>query len=108
MTPRHHKSEQLATQVRRALDAALMGQTEDPLLLDVEILAVEPDREGSTMHVQFTAHGELGAMGPGEIQQRLGAATGLLLQEVAQSINRRKVPELLFRWVPSAPPAAED
>ncbi len=88
-----HKLAQLCTQIRRALELALLGNVQDDLLLDLEVDAVDPCADPGRLRVRYVFHG---SADQALVSQRLEAARGILTAEVAQAISRKKVPELVF------------
>ncbi|MCA8957482.1 MAG: ribosome-binding factor A [Planctomycetes bacterium] len=98
------KIAQLCAQVRQALDLALHGDVHDELLLDVEVERVEPCADPGRLQAVFLAHGPA-ATEIERVRGALEAVRGILTEEVARSIHRRRVPELLFDVRPAAPDA---
>ena len=58
-----HKAQQLAAQVRRALDHALMTLCDDEILENVSVDTVTPTPDESRMTVVFVAHGDAMTLG---------------------------------------------
>ena len=52
------KLSQLCTQIRRALEMAMLGEVQDEALIDVEVFDVTPTNDPSRLQVTFVAHGE--------------------------------------------------
>ena len=91
-----HKTLQLCRQVQRALGFAL-SESEDDLLRDLMVVSVEPAPNARRLLVTAAS-----LDGPIDLVQTLAhleAARGWLRCEVAASITRRKVPDLMFRCV---------
>lgn len=99
--PRPFKSEQLAAQVRRAVEHALSVQDVDEGLWDLEVLEVEPSAEGSVMTLLVQGHRSLANLPDAELLARVEAARNALVHEVAATISRKKVPEMVFRVMPA-------
>lgn len=91
------KMAQLCTQVRHAIELALLGVVHDDALIDLEVADVTPMPDPGSMRVSFLAHGD--APDLDELRSRLELARGVLTAEVAQAITRKKVPELVFEVV---------
>lgn len=91
------KLAQLCTQVRRAIELALLGTVQDEALIDVEVSDVTPTNDPSRLKVAFVAHRE--GVDRDDLRVRLEAARGLFVAEVAQAITRKRVPDLLFELV---------
>ena len=92
------KALQLARQVREALSWVLGSATGDDRLAACSIEAVEPLPGGNRLLVTVGVPPDLPA---GEVSERLAAAAPALRAEVAQSITRRKVPELVYLAIPA-------
>ncbi len=88
------KTLQLCAQVRRALELALVGVCADPVLQDLMVLDVRPAPDASRLEVVLQLPPDAD---PADCQRRLDRARPLLVDEVAHSIHRRKVPDLAFR-----------
>jgi hypothetical protein len=76
----------------------LGSSTSDDLLAACSVEAVEPLPGGSRLLVRVGVPPDLRAS---EVNQRLAAAAPALRAEVARSITRRKVPELVYLAVPA-------
>ena len=90
------KALQLCAQVHDALAYAL-GETSDPVLLDLQVAFVEP-MSGSQLLVGVIdshGHGLVAALAA------LDRARGYLRTAVAEQIHRGKAPQLSFTLVPS-------
>jgi ribosome-binding factor A len=89
----------LCSQVREALTYALAAACRDEVLQSLYVAAVEPapdaTRLGVTLVVSDPAH-------VATARERIVCVAALLREEVARSIHRRRVPELVFRVVPAA------
>lgn len=92
------KALQLARQVREALSWVLGSATGDDRLAACSVEAVEPLPGGNRLLVKVGVPPDLPAT---EVTERLAAAAPALRVEVAQSITRRKVPELVYLAVPA-------
>ncbi len=97
--PDNRKALQLCQQVQRALYWAIGTECQDPVVRSLEIVSVEPAPNSARMLVTLGL--PRGEPTPAEeVGERIGRASGLLRAEVARGINRRKVPELVYRVVP--------
>ena len=92
------KALQLARQVREALSWVLGSATGDDRLAACSVEAVEPLPGGNRLLVKVGVPPDVPAS---EVTERLAAAAPALRVEVAQSITRRKVPELVYLAVPT-------
>jgi len=90
------KTAQLCAQVRRALDLALLGDVEDPVIQDLVVESVEPTADDSRLFALFAAGTEAGALEKAEVLTRLESQRPVLIRAVAEAIHRRKVPEIAF------------
>lgn len=93
------KALQLAKQVHEALSWVLGSATHDDQLAVCTVDAVEPLPGGNRLLVKIGVPPDLSA---NEVSTRLAAAAPALRAEVAQSITRRKVPELVYLAIPAA------
>ncbi len=88
------KTLQLCAQVRRAFEFALHAACEDPAFDDLEVVEVVPAPHAGRLRVVV---GQTAADRPSaEVLARLESARARLTAEVAETIHRRKVPELVF------------
>jgi len=93
------KTAQLCTQVQRALELALLGACSDDVLMELRVAAVEPAAGSRRLRVVFAVPESVAGLGREAIEERLRAARDVLVEEVVQSIHRRKCPELVFELV---------
>ena len=90
------KALQLCAQVHDALSYAL-GQSSDPVLMDLELDSVEPmndDRHVLVVVMDPCGHGLVAALAA------LDRARGFLREAVAETVHRRRVPQLSFTVLP--------
>jgi ribosome-binding factor A len=92
-----HKTLRLCRQVLEALQIALSGECGDELLQQLYISAVDPGADPSKLELKVELPREIS---PGAALAQLEKARGLLRTLVAQSICRKKVPDLVFRVAP--------
>jgi len=91
-----HKDLQLAAQVREELYWALGSAAGDEKLALLEVMAVEPMPDASRLLVTLRAPTSEAAE---SAMLRVQEAAKAIRAEIAAAINRRKVPELVFRVV---------
>jgi ribosome-binding factor A len=91
------KALQLAKQVHEALSWVFGSVVHDDKLVACTVDAVEPLPGGNRLLVKIGVPPDLTAS---DVTVRLGAAAPALRAEVAQSITRRKVPELVYLAIP--------
>jgi ribosome-binding factor A len=102
----HRKTLQLCGQVRRVLDLVLTGECDDDLLRELLVQDVQPAPDASRLMVTVMPIDPHLARRHDQILQRLAAITPRLRSEIANSIHRRKTPQLLFQFVLPTTPAA--
>lgn len=91
------KSKQLCRQVAEALDWVFSGDSRDELLQSLRVVAVEPAPYSSRLLVTVVSDLPARTTDSQSILGRLQDHAGRLRCEVAASINRRKVPTLVFQ-----------
>ena len=93
------KAKQLCRQVADTLDLVLSGDCRDERLQALHVISVVPAPNSSRLLVTVSVdlHGE--ELDRQEILELLGQQTGRLRSEVAASINRKRVPALVFHVV---------
>jgi ribosome-binding factor A len=90
------KTLQLCKQVERALCLALAGEFDDPVLRDLDVLAVDPAPTSSRLRVTVCVNSSADPIDPTVLVAHLTRASGRLRCEIAASIHRKKTPELAF------------
>jgi hypothetical protein len=94
-----HKTRQLCRQAQRALTLALAGECGDDVLRDLYVESVEPMGSGLQLLVRVVVPGNV-ELPIVEVLGRLNAQTRRLRAIVAQSICRKKAPNLSFIVAP--------
>lgn len=94
-----HKSSQLCAQVALAVSDGL-AQCMDDLLQSLVVESVLP--APTTSRLLVTVYSFEDGIDPRQILDRLAEVRGILRDEVAAAIHRRRVPELSFRVVEHA------
>lgn len=95
------KTLQLCRQVQRTLGYVL-GSCNDNVVSELFVESVEPAPNASHLLVTVVPAGEL--LDATTVLGHLHHASGYLRSEIATSINRRKAPELSFRYtIPTVP-----
>jgi ribosome-binding factor A len=95
----NRKALQLCGQVARTLQGVLAGETGDDLLRELQVESVVPAPTSARLLVTLTLVTPGAGVHVEEVLARLHSAQGLLRGEVAAAINRRRVPELMFRLI---------
>lgn len=101
------KTLQLCEQVRRALEYALSGESDDDLLRMLYVAAVEPAPDADRLMVTVVPLTKDERPDPVDVMTRLHARAGQLRSSVATAISRRKVPDLMYKYAGTDPAAAE-
>ena len=95
----NRKALQLCRQIERLL-VGLLGGCGDDVLRDLLVHSVEPAPDSSRLLVTVSMltldHPEA------EVLSRLRGAVPMLRREIAASVHRRKLPDLIFRILPRA------
>ena len=91
---------QLCAQVGRALGEALAGCA-DEVLRDLHVVGVVPAAGAGRLLVTLAPSLSAVSRPDALVEQHLAHAHGLLRSEVASAVNRRRVPELIFRVAPA-------
>lgn len=94
----NRKTLQLCKQVSRALSMTLAGDCGDAMLREVEIVRVEPAPNSGRLAVVVRLGLTTEAQTHRAALQRLQLAESFLRSQIAASITRKHVPELVFRW----------
>jgi ribosome-binding factor A len=92
----NRKAKQLCRQVSETLDLVLSGNCRDELLQSLHVVSVVPAPNSSRLLVTVFADLPAELFDRQEILERLDNQTGRLRAEVAASINRKRVPSLVF------------
>ena len=97
----NRKARQLCRQVAETLDLVLSGDCRDELLQSLHVIAVVPAPNSSRLLVTVSADLPVEEFDRQEIfiAELLERQTGRLRAEVAASINRKRVPSLVFHVI---------
>ena len=90
------KARQLCRQVAQTLDCVLSGECSDELLQCLQVISVIPAPNSSRLLVTVMADTGEDEFDSVETASRLSEQTGRLRAEIASSINRKRVPSLVF------------
>jgi ribosome-binding factor A len=90
---------QLCHQVAETLNFVLSGECDDDVLRNFYVVRVDPAGDPSCLLVTVGPLDAGDRTPVADVFQRLQRVSGKLRSEVASSISRRKVPQLLFRVV---------
>jgi len=89
------RTRQLCGQVLRALASLLMGECHDDVLRDVVVDGVTPAPDASRLRVI------LRAADPATVTQHLDRVRAFLRREVANAVQRKRAPELVYLVLPT-------
>ena len=92
------KTLQLCAQVRHAIEFALTGELDDDVLRMLHVARVEPAPDASRMIVTVVPLMDDDDHDPVQILSHLHARAGAIRAAVAKDINRKKVPELMYKF----------
>ena len=97
------KTQQLCQQVSHVLEAVLTGEAKDADLQDLSVVSVVPAPNAGRLLVTVQSWAVDALSRWSEIEEKLRRATPWLRSELAASISRRRIPELVFQLaVPNA------
>ena len=102
-----YKTAALCKQVRRAVSLALAGECADPALQSLIVEEVLPAPNAGRMLVRLIAPHAHGHETIVDLLQRLERVRGVLRAQIAESIARKRTPELTFDILPMGPVPAE-
>ena len=90
------KDHQLCKQTLRVLSHALRSRASHPLLMNLEVAAVTPAPDATRLEVLVQALTPIDDAGAREVLRVLRSLRGTLRAELAASVSRKRVPELIF------------
>ena len=96
----NYHGEQLCKQIRIALGEALICDCADPAFADLQVIEVSMASGTAALEVVVTAPDQDANL-LREIQQHLQKAEGLLRAAIGPAINRKRLPHLKFRLLPT-------
>jgi ribosome-binding factor A len=99
----NRKALQLCGQVGRTLTLVLDRESGDPVLRDLRVASVAPAPNSSRLRVTVCPAPGAEGIDPAAVAGHLERARGWLRSEVAAAVNRRKAPDLTFRFIPLDP-----
>ena len=94
-----HKMSQVCKKASKVLVSIFQGETIEPILSSLQIVSVELDGEGQYLSVTIGHTNKDIEYDEFDIQLALSRAKGYLRTELAQSINRKRVPMLKFKYI---------
>jgi ribosome-binding factor A len=90
------KALQLCKQVERSVAVTLLGQCESEALVGAVVAAVEPAPDSGRLRLTVVLAPERVAGDLSAAWTALQRATGVFREEVARSVHRKRVPEIVF------------
>jgi ribosome-binding factor A len=100
----NRKALQLCSQIAETLTLVLSGECNDDLMRDLLVESVVPFPTAGRLLVTLIPAVSAGNAPLEDYLEHLEHFKGLLRSEVASAINRRKVPDLVFRILPAGDP----
>lgn len=98
--PQHdRRTLQMCGEVRRALDLVMTGECDDDILRGLYVQSVTPAPDAAHLLVTVSPLDPHDPTPPHTILQHLQIFTGRLRTAVAETINRRRAPDLMFNIV---------
>jgi ribosome-binding factor A len=96
---RHHERQtaRVCGLAFRVVSDVLMSEVSDPILQSLQVLSVDPAPDASRLSVVVCT---LEPIPPDVVHARLTGAVGLLRTQLAQSLQRKRTPQLCFVVVP--------
>jgi ribosome-binding factor A len=93
------RQKRVADRLQREISQLIQQEMNDPRLALVTVTVVNIDRELEYANVFVSTVGD--AARRKEVMQVLNKAKGFIRREVAQRVQLRRAPELIFHWDPS-------
>lgn len=90
------KLRRLCGQIARVLNIAFGGTCNDDLLVDLVVDSVLPDADATRVKVTVCLMETRDRIDPEMVLQHLERAQGFLRSEIAATVERKKVPRLVF------------
>ena len=94
--PNDPRLRRLCGQIARVLNIAFGGTCNDDLLLDLVVDSVEPDPDATRVKVTVYPMETRNRIDPEMVLQHLERAQGFLRSEIAATVERKKIPRLVF------------
>ena len=95
----HRKTYQVCKQAERTLNLMLAGNSVEPLLRELSVCTVEPYPDSSHLLVIVEPITTTASLNKDEVLQALHHVNGRLRSVLATTINRKRVPQLTFKFV---------
>jgi len=95
----HRKTYQVCKQAEKTLNLVLASESTDPVLRELFVCAVEPNPNSTHLLVIVEANEAVAPLNENEVLEALQRAEGRLRSALATSINRKRTPQISFRYV---------
>ena len=99
------KTLQLCSQVRHTLEYVLTGELDDDQLRMLYVASVEPAPNANRLLVTVVPLPSQDPLDPATVVTHLHLHTGRMRSAVATAVNRKKAPDLIFRYLDKDPAA---
>jgi ribosome-binding factor A len=86
----------------RTLSCVLAGECGDDRLRDLFVESVQPAPDSTRLLVSIYPGPSAQSWNPDQVLESLHKAAGMLRSKIAAAIHRKRVPDLVYRLVPSA------
>jgi len=95
----HRKTYQVCKQAEKTLNLVLAGESTDPVLRELFVCAVEPNPNSTHLLVIVEANEAVAPLNENEVLEALQRAGGRLRSALATALNRKRTPQISFRYV---------
>jgi ribosome-binding factor A len=97
----HRKTYQVCKQAEKTLNLVLAGESSEPVLHELIVCAVEPNPDSTHLLVIVEANSTVVPLDENEVLGALQRAGGRLRSALATAINRKRTPQISFRFIAS-------
>jgi ribosome-binding factor A len=95
----HRKTYQVCKQAEKTLNLVLAGESAEPVLREVIVCAVEPNPDSTHLLVIVEANSTVVPLDENDVLGALRRAGGRLRSALATAINRKRTPQISFRFI---------
>ncbi len=96
----HRKTYQVCKQAEKTLNLVLAGESTESVLRELIVCAVEPNPDSAHLLVIVEANSTV-VLNENEVLEALQRAGGRLRTALATAINRKRTPQISFRFIAS-------
>jgi ribosome-binding factor A len=97
----HRKTYQVCKQAEKTLNLVLAGESNEPVLHELMVYAVEPNPDSTNLLVIVEANSTSVPLDENEVLEALQRSGGRLRSALATAINRKRTPQISFRFIAS-------